>query len=49
MEKEVLMFDKKCIDKNVFHKNKRPISTDKVDIKRIVLSKKDFYDKKRFK
>ena len=29
-----------------FHKNKRPFSIDKVDIKRLVLSKKDSYGKK---
>ena len=33
--------DKQCINENAFHKYKRPISIDKVEIKRIVLSKKD--------
>ena len=46
MEQNVLVFDKQCINKNAFHKNKRPISIDKVEIKRIVLSKKDSYGKK---
>ena len=41
-----MIFDKQCIDKNAFHKNEREISIDKVDSKRIVLSKKDFYGKK---
>ena len=31
---------------NAFHKNKRPINIDKVDIKKIVLSKKDSCCKK---
>ena len=35
-------FDKQCIDKNAFQKSKGLISTDKVDIKRKVLSKKVF-------
>ena len=39
-------FDKEYTDKDAFHKNKRPISTDKVKTKRIVLSEKDSYGKK---
>ena len=46
MKQKALIFNKQCINKNAFHGNKRPISIDKVDIKRIVLSKKDFYGKK---
>ena len=46
MEQKVLIFDKECIMKNVFHKNKKPISIDKVDIRKIVLPKKDSYGKK---
>ena len=46
MEQKVLVFDKQCINKNAFHKNKRPISIDKVETKRIALSKKDSYGKK---
>ena len=46
MEQKALMFDKQCINKNAFHKIKRPISIDKVEIKRILLSKKDSYGKK---
>ena len=46
MEQKALIFGKHCINKNAFHKNKRPISIDKVDIRRIVLSKIDLYGKK---
>ena len=46
MEQKALIFGENCIDKNAFHKNKRPISIGKVDIKRIVLSKKDLYHNK---
>ena len=46
MEQKALIFDKRCTNKNVFHKNKIPISIDKVDIKRIVMSKKDLYGKR---
>ena len=38
--KKVLTFDKQCINKNAFHSNKRTISIVKVEIKRILLSKK---------
>ena len=41
MEKQVLIFQ-------VFHKNKRPISIDRVETRIIVLSKKDLYGKKMF-
>ena len=44
--KAYLCNGEQCINKNAFHKNKRPISIDKVEIRRIVLSKKDLYDKK---
>ena len=33
-----------CVIKNFFHKNKEPISIDKAEIKRIVLSKIHWYD-----
>ena len=46
MKQKALNINKQFINKNAFHKNKKPISIDKVDIKRIVLSKKDFYGKK---
>ena len=42
MKQKALIFGKQCINKNAFHKNKKPISVDKVDIRRIVLSKKDY-------
>ena len=46
MEQKALIFDKQCINRNAFHKNKRPINIDKVEIRRIVLSIKDSYSKK---
>ena len=48
MEQKTLIFGKQCINKNACHKNKRPISIDTVEIKRIALSKRDLYGKKRF-
>ena len=41
-----MIFNKQCINKNAFHKSHRPISIDKIDIKRIVSSKKGLYCKK---
>ena len=41
MEQEALILGKQCINKTAFHKNKIPISIDKVDIRRIVLSEKN--------
>ena len=43
---KALIFDKQCINKNAFLKNKKPITIDKVENKIIVLSKKDSYGKK---
>ena len=40
------MFGDQYINKNEFHKDKHLIDIDKVDIKRIVLSKKDSQGKK---
>ena len=40
MEQKDLMFGEDCINKNTFHKNKKPINTDEVDIRGIVLSNK---------
>ena len=42
LENQVLIFDKQCINKNTFHKDE---SIDKVETRRIVLSKKDLYGK----
>ena len=47
MKPKVLIFDKHCIAKIIFHKCKKPISINKVDIKKIVLSKKGSHGKKR--
>ena len=46
MEQKALNFGEDCINKNAFHKNKRPINIKEVDIKRIVLSSKHSYDNK---
>ena len=46
MKQKALIFDKQCININAFHKNQRQISIDKVDIKRIMLSKKVLYGRK---
>ena len=40
MEQNSSFIGKQCINKNTFHKNTRPIVTDKVDVRRMVLSKK---------
>ena len=45
-KEKALIFGEDCINNNAFHKNKRTISIDKVDIKRRVLSKKDLYGNK---
>ena len=45
MNEKVLISDKQFINKNAFHKNKNPISFNKVEIRRIVLSKKNLYGK----
>ena len=41
MEQKSLTFGRQCINKNRFHKNKRPISIDKVETRKIVSSKID--------
>ena len=46
MEQRVLIFGDQYINKNAFRKDKKPIRIDKRDIKRIVLSKKDWSGKK---
>ena len=46
IEQNVIIFDNQCIINNAFHKNKRPISIDKVDMKGIVLYEKDSCGKK---
>ena len=43
MEQKVLIFGEDCIDKNSFHKNKKRINIDEVDIRRISLSGKHSY------
>ena len=46
MEQKVLIFVRQCINKNAFHKDKRSVNIDKVDIKRMILSKIDLYGNK---
>ena len=46
MEQEVLIFGDQFIIKNAFHKNKKPIGVDKVEIKRIALPNEESYCKK---
>ena len=46
MKPKVLIFDKHYIVKNIFHICKEPVSINKVNIKKIVLSKKDLYSNK---
>ena len=46
MEQKALIFGEDFINKNAFHKNKRPINIDEVDIRRIVLSSKHSYGNK---
>ena len=41
MEQAVLHFGENSIIKSLFHKNKKPINVNKVDIKRIALSDKN--------
>ena len=46
MEKKVLVFDEEGIIKNKFHIHEISVGIDKVDIKRIMLSKKESYGNK---
>ena len=46
MEEKVLNFGESYINKDTFYKKRKPISTDKAEIKRIVLSEKYSYGKK---
>ena len=46
MEQKVLIFGEQHINKNASHKSTRPISIDKIEIRKIVLSKKYLYGKK---
>ena len=49
MEQEAIYFGENGIIKSAFHKNKKPININKVDIKEIVLSHKKSYGKGSFK
>ena len=46
MEQKALLFGEDCINKNAFHKNKRPININEVNIRRIVLTNKHSYGNK---
>ena len=46
MEEKILIFEKDLVIKNAFHKSKQTINFDKVDIRKIVISSKNSYDKK---
>ena len=39
MKRKALIFDKQCINKNAFYKNKKPVSIDKLEIRRIDIKK----------
>ena len=49
MEQEEVYFGEDGIIKNAFHKNKRPININEVDIEEIILSHKKSYSKDSFK
>ena len=49
MEQEAVYFGENGIIKSAFHKNKRPININEVDIEEIVLSHKVLYSKDSFK
>ena len=49
MEQEAVYFGENGIIKSAFHKNKRPININEVDIEEIVLSHKKSYSKDSFK
>ena len=49
MEQEAVYFGEDGIIKSFFHKNKRPININEVDIGEIVLSRKKSYSKDLFK
>ena len=49
MEQEAAYFGENGIIKSAFHKNKKPININEVDIEEIVLSHKKSYGKDSFK
>ena len=49
MEQEVVHFGENSVIKRAFHKNKRPLNINEVDIKRIKLSDKKSYGKDSFR
>ena len=49
MEQEVVCFEENGIIKSTFHKSKRPININEVDIEEIILSYNKSYSKDSFK
>ena len=48
MEQEAIYFGENSVIKSCFHKNKKPININELDIKRIALSDKKAYSKNQF-
>ena len=48
MSEKTLIFGDYSVNENKFNKRKQPINADKVDARRIIVSNKDSYCKKRF-
>ena len=48
MSEQILIFGKNNINKNIFHKRKHSINTNKIDVKRIVISNIDSFGNKGF-
>ena len=46
MEQKALIYGEKCLNKNTFHKNKKPINIDKVETKRTMFFCKSSYGNK---
>ena len=46
MNKKFLIFDEQCINKSALHANKRPVTIDKIDARKLVLSRKDLHGEK---
>ena len=47
MSRESINFDDKKINKSNFHKNKKLFKIDKIDVKKILVFKKESYGKKK--
>ena len=49
MNKKIIKFGDSAIEEHKFHPNKNPISTNNVDINKILVSHKVSFGKKRFR